>query len=276
MASRLTKDQLRTVLSEHGVTLPPLSAKKDELVKLYEEHVGEKEESSDDEIAFNPVRVSAQTSTTELDISTLDDESLTQLLQDQGVDVGPIVASTRSFYKKKLSLMMTGNQFSSGMSGSDTEEEEDDQPSAITVRVDGDQKMSPVQTSLRQRMTQLTDDVDSPSLNRSVHNYKVTETKKEVVRRTRDGVETRDKQHTIEREELDDPHLLEIKKKGSMMSRIVKLVLISLILVVIYLIITTETEEEDEVEKVISSVQSHQQDLPNRDPIPDASNVADI
>jgi len=274
MVSRLTKDQLRKVLAEHGVSLPPVSAKKEELVKLYEEHVGEREESSDDEIAFNPARISAQTSTTELDISTLDDDSLTQLLQDQGVDVGPIVASTRSFYKKKLSLMMTGSQFSSGMSGSDTEEE-DDQPSGVTVRVDGDQKMSPAQTSLRQRMTRLTDHVDSPSHNRSVHNYKVTETKKEVVTRTRDGVETRDKQHTIEREELDDPHLLEIKKKRSLASKMVKLVLISLILVVIYLIITTKTEE-DEVEKVISSVQSHQHDLPDRDPIPDASNVADI
>jgi len=274
MTSKLTKEELRKVLGSHGVTLPPVSAKKEELVKLYQEVVGDKENcSSDDEIAFNH---DASRVETNLDISNLDDDSLSQLLKDHGVDVGPIVASTRSFYEKKLAIVMSGSQFSSGAELSDTEnEEDDDQPSAVTVEV-GHQNTSPNKSSLRQRITQFKDEVDSVSPNKSIHNYKEIETKKEVVTRTRDGRETRDSQHTLEREETNDPPTA-IKRKNFLLSKLVKLVLIILILVVIYLIVTTKTDDDDVAppEKVIASVQSHQ-DLPDRDSLPDASNVADI
>ena len=54
----LTKDELKSALVSHGVDLPPSSAKKDELLALYEEHVAAGggaarfDFSSDEEVEF--------------------------------------------------------------------------------------------------------------------------------------------------------------------------------------------------------------------------------
>merc|ERR1712025_437441 len=56
-----------------------------------------------------------------------------------GIDVGPIVSSTRPFYKKKLALVLKGENMvntSNGDDYSDTDPEtepEDDQPAGTTV-----------------------------------------------------------------------------------------------------------------------------------------------
>jgi len=52
--SNLTKEQLKNVLINHGVSTPPSSAKKEEYIKLYDEYVApvisnKGEFSSDDE-----------------------------------------------------------------------------------------------------------------------------------------------------------------------------------------------------------------------------------
>ena len=145
--SSLTKEELRNALIAHGVTdVPPQSAKKDELVALYEEHVaptanGSAEFSSDDEVylnsspskrasaaskaskASNSSKVSKSSSKSPrkkagdgdggmvidgVDIDALDDDELFEKLKENGVEVGPIVASTRPFYKKKLLMVLKG------------------------------------------------------------------------------------------------------------------------------------------------------------------------
>ena len=149
--STLTKEELRNALINHGVSsLPPLSAKKDELVALYEEHVaplenGSGDFSSDDEISINrspskrastASRLTKVSSTSKLskssskspkkskksvteensltvdgvDVDALDDDELFRLLKENGIDVGPIVSSTRPFYKKKLALVLKGEE----------------------------------------------------------------------------------------------------------------------------------------------------------------------
>ena len=181
MAS-LTKEELRNALVAHGVTdLPPLSAKKEELKALYEEHVApiandSAEFSSDDEVSLKSAskrastvsraskvssasklsKVSKSSSKSpkkaaedtlvvdDLDIDALDDDELFEKLRENGVDVGPIVASTRPFYKKKLALVLKGETMNStngnGAEYSDTdpeteeEEAEEEQP-AVEARV---------------------------------------------------------------------------------------------------------------------------------------------
>ena len=178
--SNLTKEELRNALINHGVpSLPPLSAKKDELVSLYDEHVAPLENgtgdfSSDDEVSLNisptkrastASRLTKVSSTSKLsksstkspkqskivvteeesltvdgvDVDALDDDELFSLLKENGIDVGPIVASTRPFYKKKLALVLKGESMvntSNGDEFSDTDPEtepEDDQPAGTTV-----------------------------------------------------------------------------------------------------------------------------------------------
>ena len=74
-----------------------------------------------------------------VDIGSLDDDQLFEMLKKNGVEVGPIVASTRKFYEKKLSAALAGT--TNGTNGtkefSDTEpeedEEEEEQPAVVEV-----------------------------------------------------------------------------------------------------------------------------------------------
>lgn len=175
--SGLTKEELKNALVNHGVPLPPASAKKEELVSLYETHIAPVDRdagdfSSDDEVTISPRKKASQSSVKsrasskspkkvskskvaavveeeessllvgDLDIDALDDDQLFTLLQENGINPGPIVGSTRPFYKKKLALVLKGGGDSSIVNGSngntefsDTEpdtEEEEEQPSAVS------------------------------------------------------------------------------------------------------------------------------------------------
>ena len=76
-----------------------------------------------------------------VDIGSLDDDQLFEMLKKNGVEVGPIVASTRKFYEKKLSAALAGETAtaSNGTNGtkefSDTEpeDEEEEQPAVVEV-----------------------------------------------------------------------------------------------------------------------------------------------
>ncbi|XP_065576985.1 lamina-associated polypeptide 2, isoforms beta/gamma-like [Artemia franciscana] len=124
--SNHTKEQLKNVLINHGVSTPPLSAKKEEYIKLYDEYVApvisnKGEFSSDDEPDTSNVadsglirniiqngtdgesgqlNGSADASNTVLD--SLDDDELYKRLKDAGINCGPITATTRQFYQRKL------------------------------------------------------------------------------------------------------------------------------------------------------------------------------
>jgi len=139
MAS-MTKEELKSAIINHGLSPPPSSAKKEEFVEMYNELVAPVaddagEFSSDDEVSLSPTKRSSQKTRTsaksarvsmaggesvdttlemtetsvaevnggDVDVDTLDDEQLFTLLKENGVDVGPIVDSTRPFYKKKIS-----------------------------------------------------------------------------------------------------------------------------------------------------------------------------
>ena len=123
--SAFTKDELRTLLTNHGIELPAFSAKKEELISLYEQFVeplehSKGEFSSDDEGSLvdqkskkkSPRKSSSDKSqiiieevVSEIggeseaggdhpeDLDALTDEELAARLRQHGVDVGPIVGN---------------------------------------------------------------------------------------------------------------------------------------------------------------------------------------
>ena len=127
----LTKDELKSALVTHGVELNFSSAKKDELLELYDEYVAPNdlkagEFSSDDEdLPLKSLKKKTSKSSKaaseksaapkelteensfivgDIKIKDLNDEELIQYLTKYGIDVGPIVDSTRSLYQKKLAI----------------------------------------------------------------------------------------------------------------------------------------------------------------------------
>lgn len=135
MSASLTKDELRSALVNHGIELPLSSAKKDELLALYDEYVGPVEAvhgefSGDDDEEQQPIKKTSRSSkksdTTaskkmakidtlteensmtvgQIQVDDLDDDQLAAHLRRLGVDVGPVVDSTRAFYQKKLAIVL--------------------------------------------------------------------------------------------------------------------------------------------------------------------------
>ncbi|XP_028426567.1 thymopoietin a isoform X2 [Perca flavescens] len=127
--SVLTKDKLKSELLAHNVELPSGNPTKDVYVQLYlktltannKKHVTSTTLdafSSDEELA--PPVVSSRSRSSgrkatrktdkfrpdELDVTVLTDAGLKDELLKHGVDVGPIVASTRKVYEKKLQRLL--------------------------------------------------------------------------------------------------------------------------------------------------------------------------
>lgn len=127
--SVLTKDKLKSELLAHNVELPSGNPTKDVYVQLYLKNLTAQNKkhvtattldafSSDEEqpppVVSNRSRSSGRKATRktdkvrpdELDVTMLTDESLRDKLLKHGVDVGPIVASTRKLYEKKLQKLL--------------------------------------------------------------------------------------------------------------------------------------------------------------------------
>ncbi|XP_035466350.1 thymopoietin a isoform X3 [Scophthalmus maximus] len=127
--SVLTKEKLKSELLAHSVELPSGNPTKDVYVQLYLKNLTAQNKklvsdttwdafSSDEElpppVVSNRSRSSGRKATRktdkvqpdELDVTMLTDVALRDELLKQGVDVGPIVASTRNVYEKKLQKLL--------------------------------------------------------------------------------------------------------------------------------------------------------------------------
>ncbi|GLD66066.1 thymopoietin a isoform X8 [Lates japonicus] len=127
--SVLTKDKLKSELLAHNVELPSGNPTKDVYVQLYLKNLTAQNKkhvtattldafSSDEElpppVVSNRSRSSGRKATRktdkvrpdELDVTMLTDEGLRDELLKHGVDVGPVVASTRKLYEKKLQKLL--------------------------------------------------------------------------------------------------------------------------------------------------------------------------
>jgi len=259
----LTKDELKSALVTHGVELNFSSAKKDELLELYDEYVAPNdlkagEFSSDDEdlplkslkkktsksskaASEKSAKVSKELTEEnsfivgDIQIKDLNDEELIQYLTKYGIDVGPIVDSTRSLYQKKLAIVMREqdvvdgdgeelNGHTNGTNGKldksleefsaddEVPEQEEEQVvvkkssrKSATPKVASESK-SPLQAlgnSLRQRFDKNREKPErfTPTPRRSIHTYKVTETTTQTMTKGKDGVVSIDKVSTKETSE---------------------------------------------------------------------------
>ncbi|KAF1372696.1 hypothetical protein PFLUV_G00268600 [Perca fluviatilis] len=127
--SVLTKDKLKSELLAHNVELPSGNPTKDVYVQLYLKNLTANNKkhvtattldafSSDEElpppVVSSRSRSSGRKATRktdkvrpdELDVTVLTDAGLKDELLKHGVDVGPIVASTRKVYEKKLQRLL--------------------------------------------------------------------------------------------------------------------------------------------------------------------------
>ncbi|KAM6981994.1 LEM domain-containing protein 1 [Tautogolabrus adspersus] len=132
----LSKSRLKTDLVTHNVALPPAKSKKEVYVELHLKHIDQKHAadfSSDEEDQVHDVEDADPEVTKIPDPSGLTDDDLKAALLAHGVKAGPIVASTRALYEKKLRTLMQSNGqdhlngAEKGVLYSDSEEEEGDE-----------------------------------------------------------------------------------------------------------------------------------------------------
>ncbi|XP_061816633.1 thymopoietin a isoform X3 [Nerophis lumbriciformis] len=135
--SVFTKDKLKSELLAHNVELPSGNQAKDVYVQLYLKNLTAQNKkhvaaitsdafSSDEElpppVVSNRSRSSGKKAPrktekvpVELDVTTLTDEDLREELIKHGVHAGPIVASTRQLYEKKLQKLLNGGSAQEGI-----------------------------------------------------------------------------------------------------------------------------------------------------------------
>ncbi|MBN3315797.1 LAP2 protein, partial [Atractosteus spatula] len=127
--SVLTKDKLKSELLANSVPLPSGEQKKDVYVQLYLQHLTAQNKarrnrgapeafSSDEELPSAPpvsnrnrsgrkaTKKTDKPRPEDVDVAELTDEDLKDQLLKYGVSVGPIVASTRKLYEKKLQKLL--------------------------------------------------------------------------------------------------------------------------------------------------------------------------
>ncbi|XP_059361200.1 lamina-associated polypeptide 2, isoforms beta/gamma-like [Carassius carassius] len=125
--SVLTKDKLKSALLAHNVALPNGDQKKDVYVQLYLKNLTAQNKkssgspdvfSSDEELPPAPVvsnrsrsgrkatRKTDKVRPEDVDVTELSNEALKDLLLKYGLITGPIVASTRKIYEKRLQKLL--------------------------------------------------------------------------------------------------------------------------------------------------------------------------
>ncbi|XP_022619138.1 lamina-associated polypeptide 2, isoforms beta/gamma-like isoform X2 [Seriola dumerili] len=134
--AHLSKSRLKSDLVAHNVELPPGKSKKEVYVQLHLKHIDQKNAadfSSDEEDQVQDVADEREKpEDAEMpDPSGLTDDDLKAALLVHGVKAGPIVASTRALYERKLSKLLQSdghyqlNGAEKGILYSDSEEEEE-------------------------------------------------------------------------------------------------------------------------------------------------------
>ncbi|XP_045912302.1 LEM domain-containing protein 1 isoform X8 [Micropterus dolomieu] len=107
--AHLSKSRLKSDLVSHNVVLPPAKSTKDVYVELHLKHVDQKNAadfSSDEEDRVQVVADEDPEDSDMPDPSGLTDDELKAALLTHGVKAGPIVASTRALYEKKLRKLL--------------------------------------------------------------------------------------------------------------------------------------------------------------------------
>nr|XP_014268258.2 lamina-associated polypeptide 2, isoforms beta/delta/epsilon/gamma isoform X3 [Maylandia zebra] len=133
--AHLSKSRLKSALVAHNVALPPAASKKAVYVELHLKHIDQKNAadfSSDEEDRAGDDKKDPEDA--EMPVpSCLTDEDLKATLRKHGVKPGPITASTRVLYERKLHKLLQSdrcerlNEADKAILYSDSEEEEKQQ-----------------------------------------------------------------------------------------------------------------------------------------------------
>lgn len=156
------------------------------------------------------------------------------------------------------------------------------------------------ESGLRQRLA-LADELDSspasPGARKAIHSYKITETTRQVTTRSKDGTETVDTKHSVERSESQG-----VSPSGSrsLFSRLayplLKLAILLTLVIGVYLVFTTPSDGVTPIDKVADIINNamppaedtkadvpevmkkavEEAAAPSPSPAPDASNVVDV
>ncbi|CAH1266142.1 TMPO [Branchiostoma lanceolatum] len=196
--SVLTKDQLKRELREAGVSLPSGDQRKDVYVELYRTNLlkggrgtpGKGEFSSDEEDSLrgttgrgsgkNKVlkKTVKKAASPEMDVTQLSNKELGERLEELGATVGPIVATTRRVYERKLEKLLAdgpgqqnGSQSESDQY-SDSEEEEEDVEEQVQASTQTsprlEQSTNRPQTGVRRRPAPREQPADQPLTTRDL------------------------------------------------------------------------------------------------------------
>ncbi|XP_067302595.1 LEM domain-containing protein 1 isoform X3 [Pseudorasbora parva] len=107
--AQFSKERLKSELIAHNVDLPPPESKKHAYVELYLKHVRTNStDFSSDEEEDHHLNASAEKDEAAdmVDLGSLTDDQLKAKLLQYGVKAGPIIASTRALYEKKLKRLL--------------------------------------------------------------------------------------------------------------------------------------------------------------------------
>ncbi|XP_077070465.1 LEM domain-containing protein 1 [Siphateles boraxobius] len=107
--AHFSKERLKSALIAHNVDLPPPESKKHAYVELYLKHVRTNStdfSSDEEEDHHHNASAEKEEAADMVDLSSLTDDQLKAKLLLYGVKAGPIVASTRALYEKKLRRLL--------------------------------------------------------------------------------------------------------------------------------------------------------------------------
>ncbi|GAA6111021.1 LEM domain-containing protein 1 isoform X1 [Tachysurus ichikawai] len=130
--SQFSKQRLKSELISHNIELPPAGSDKQVFLEVYMKHIGDKNttdfSSDEEENVQNGNEEEKRGDDSDMvDLSSLTDDQLKRKLLQYGVKAGPIVATTRALYERKLHRLMTQHSFNSKADAgkySESEEEE--------------------------------------------------------------------------------------------------------------------------------------------------------
>lgn len=205
---------------------------------------------------------------------------------DQPAGVSTIVESPKRTTRSSNTSMVSGTPSRSSVkiSGSSAK------ISGSSAKISG----SPGRSGLRNRFGMDQPDASSSSLlrntptpRRSIHSYKVTETTTHLVTRNRDGLETRDSTHVVEKEENTGTDDVSTTSRvwtwiKAFLRRLFHLVLLGVILLVVYYVYINYIKTAGVVEKVQDAIQEAATKAmgtgaeEKREPAPEQPAVADV
>ena len=96
----------------------------------------------------------------------------------------------------------------------------------------------------------------TPTPRRSIHSYKVSETTKQVITRNKDGTETRDVQHSVERTENGRVVSSEPSGCRKYFIKLLKVTAVLAVLVAVYLAFTYKNDGFDEIIDAVNTAQA--------------------